>query len=159
LESLFKFYDKDGSGALGKSEVSELLEQYGLEEEQATLYEFLFDGDGDSNVSLEEFKKFIRQDGKFDLANCGKRVEVLTSVVERFKAFDTDGSNTIDWSEFQNIMTEMGVTDDNQKAQWWWFANKNVDQAISFTEFYEAFFKTQLQQQYPDAFKEEAKEE
>eukprot|EP00494_Astrolonche_serrata_P006382 UN06402 len=121
-----------------------MLGQYGLEGEVKELHSFLMDADGNKELTEDEFYKWLEKDNKFDLINNETKVGCLTDVVERFKKFDTNKSNSIDWTEFQAIMKDMKIEGKDNRSKWWWFADKDRDMKLSFTEFYDAFFKQYL---------------
>ena len=56
-EALFNKYDKDGSGALKRSEIKRLLKgEFGLDREEASIMQLLIDEDDSHEVSLAEFQ-------------------------------------------------------------------------------------------------------
>merc|ERR1719326_2117725 len=133
-------------------ELKKLFMQYGISEDAATVFAMQMNNDGQNGVTVDEFIDFMKEKGDEVTNENESKVELLLEIVERFHSFDPDGSETITWDEFQAIMQDMNVTDDQAKAQWWWYVDKNHDNVMTFNEFYDGFFKQAMKEQYPEEF-------
>jgi len=99
-EDIFKEMDKDGSGSLTVSEVTEMLHKIGYEETDErikTMFGFI-DASDDHTISLQEFLAALgalpaEEHKEANMRRC-------------FREFDKDGSGSIDRSELRNAMRE-----------------------------------------------------
>lgn len=65
LKSLFIKYDEDNDGTLDVTELSKLLKNdFGLDREQAEVYSYMLDKDGDGRISFKEFVEWTRSEEK-----------------------------------------------------------------------------------------------
>lgn len=109
IHSLFDKYDHERNGKLDKSELKDLLEgDLGLSPEQACIYMLLLDQSGEHSVSFEEFFNWLRSGERFQNINDKSRFGKLCQAVEMFKSFDTDNSDTLDKTQFKNLLTAIG---------------------------------------------------
>ena len=70
IHSLFDKYDTRKDGKLDEREMKSFLEEaLGLEFEQAQIYFFLLDKDGDQGISYDEFKEWLRSEEKLQRLN------------------------------------------------------------------------------------------
>jgi len=152
VKSLFSAFDTDNSGHLHGPELRKLFMQYGISEDAAKVWSMQMNDDGEGGVTVEEFIDFMKKNGSEVSAENEDKVAIMYEVVERFQQFDTDGSENINWAEFQLIMDDMKVADEAAKTQWWWYIDKNQDGKITFNEFFDGFFKQMLKDQYPEEF-------
>ena len=109
IHSLFDKYDAIGRGKLGRTELQTLLEDdLGLTAEQSCIYTLLLDHNGDHYVSFEEFLNWLRSGERFQNIDDKSRFWKLCLAVEIFKSFDTDDSDTLDQSQFKNLIVSVG---------------------------------------------------
>lgn len=135
IHSLFDKYDTKKAGKLDEKEMKSFLEEaLGLDFEQAQIYFFLVDKDGDQGISYGEFKDWLRSEEKFERLNDSSKFEQVCMAYEYFKEFDTDNSGTLDRQQFEDLMKFLGYcSEDMDKA----FATMDRlnDGKISFWEF------------------------
>lgn len=111
IHSLFDKYDYERNGKLDKSELKDLLEgDLGLSPEEACIYMLLLDQTGDHSVSFEEFLNWLRSGERFQNIDDKSRFGKLCQAVEMFKSFDADNSDTLDKTQFENLITAIGYT-------------------------------------------------
>lgn len=109
IHSLFDKYDTKRNGKLGENEMKSFLEEaLGLDFEQAQIYFFLVDKDGDQGISYSEFKEWLRSEEKFQRLNDSSKFDRLCTAFEHFKDFDTDNTGTLDRMQFESLMKFLG---------------------------------------------------
>ena len=139
VKSLFKKYDTDGSGRLGKKEVLTLLkDDMGLREDQAQAQYMLMDKDGGGDLSFDELCFWLRsgQPGQgFKNIDDSSRYFVIQKAIAEFKKYDNDGNGTIDKEEFKSLMRSLGYSDESQFDNAMRALDTSGDGKISFPEF------------------------
>ena len=136
VKSLFKKYDTDGSGRLGKNEMSSMLkDDLGMSPEQAQACILMVDKDGCGGVSFDEFSLWLRTSKGFENIDNTSRFYVIQKAVELFKKFDKDGSDTIDREEFKELMASLKACDESQLDSALQSLDTSGDGKISFSEF------------------------
>ena len=66
INSIFKLYDKDKSGALSVQELKKALEKTGIDVEEIADMFKEYDEDGNGEISRTEFAKLMESTGAFD---------------------------------------------------------------------------------------------
>ena len=136
VKSLFKKYDTDGSGRLGKNEMSSMLkDDLGMSPEQARACILMVDKDGCGQVSFDEFFLWLRTSKGFDDVDKKSRFYVIQEAVKLFKKFDKDDSDTIDREEFKELMASLNACDESQLDSARQSLDTSGDGKISFSEF------------------------
>ena len=111
LKSLFKKYDVNGDGWLNKKELSGLfVDDLGLEEDQAEIYNYLLDRNGDNRISFEEFLYWMRSNENLKNATEKHRFWLIRNAVDMFQKYDTNGNWSLDMQELKQMIVEHGGT-------------------------------------------------
>lgn len=66
INSIFKLYDKDKSGALSLNELKKALEKTGIDPDEIKTYFKDYDGDGNNEIDKKEFMALMESTGAFD---------------------------------------------------------------------------------------------
>ena len=136
VKSLFKKYDTDGSGRLGKMEVLTLLkDDLGMKEDQAQAQYMLMDKDGGGDLSFDELCVWLRSGQGFTNIDNSSRYNVIQKAIAEFKKYDKDGNGTIDKDEFKSLMKSLGYSDESQFDGAMRALDTSGDGKISFPEF------------------------
>jgi len=137
VRSLFKKYDTDDSGRLGKQEMLSLLkDDLGMKEDQAQACILMVDKDGCGGVSFDEFILWLRTEKGFKNIDDSSRYYAVRKAIELFKQYDKDGNGTIDREEFKKLMASLNANyDDSQIDSALQALDKSGDGKISFPEF------------------------
>ena len=137
VKSLFKKYDTDDSGRLGKNEMLTLLkEDLGMKENQAQACILLVDKDGCGEVSFDEFTLWLRTEKGFRNIDDSSRYYKVQKAIELFKEFDKDGNGTIDREEFKKLFKKFQANcDASQIDNALQALDTSGDGKISFPEF------------------------
>lgn len=136
VKSLFQKYDTDGSGRLGKNEMSSMLkDDLGMSPEQAQACILMVDKDGCGEVSFDEFSLWLRTSKGFDNVDKESRFYLIQEAVKLFKKFDKDDSDTIDREEFKELMASLKACDESQLDSARQSLDTSGDGKISFPEF------------------------
>lgn len=135
LKSLFSKYDTNGDGKLDKQELSRLFKyDLGLSPAQTEVYQYILDKDGDSVVSYEEFREWIRSKEQLQNIKNETRYHYLQHAIEMFQTYDVDGNYSLDRSELKQLLVDSGGKLENIDV-----AMEDLDQdkndRISFQEF------------------------
>ncbi|KAH3771507.1 uncharacterized protein LOC127845079 [Dreissena polymorpha] len=134
IKSLFKKYDTDNSGCIGRKELASLLEDdLGLTSDQADVYVHLLDKDGSAKISPDEFCAWLRSNERFSIVNDTSRFYAVSKAVEMFQKYDKDGSQCISCEEFKGLLTELGHTIDFEAA--FKAIDKDGNGKVAFPEF------------------------
>ena len=135
VRSLFDKYDTNGNGKLEKAEMQALLEgDLGLDPDKFWVYFLLLDKNGDHDISFEEFNDWLHSEEHFEVLNDKEKFESLAKAFDYFKSFDTDDTDTLDRTQFEEMMKYFGYeTVDMDKA----FEKMDKDEngKVSFWEF------------------------
>ena len=135
LKSLFEKYDTDKNGKLDSKEMTVLLKQdLGLNSDQADVYIYLLDKDGDKHISFEEFYEWITSQEDFQCITDKTRFYYIQKAIEMFRRYDWDESHALDEEEFQGLFRDMGGRNENIEKT---FSDIDTDGNgnISFPEF------------------------
>eukprot|EP01083_Nonionella_stella_P091362 255433_1 len=137
LKSIFKYFDKDGSGFLDKKEFGAYLNSLGLGDQafKAEALRALSDDDNDGKIDFNEFRNFIKTDNAKKIVNDLDEFQFLCTVCDVFKKYDTDGDGAVSWEEWKAEMIKTGKTEKEAK-ELFEVNDKNNDQKITFDEFY-----------------------
>jgi len=109
LHELFHIYDADSSGSLSRSEIMQMLKEYGLmpknahdrEEVEAILHSS--DEDGDGEFDFREFLELVHA------IRAKRRLQFRNECVQLFEYFDTDDSGSLSVPEINELMASMGL--------------------------------------------------
>ncbi|XP_067027655.1 uncharacterized protein [Acropora muricata] len=135
VHSLFDKYDTRKDGKLDEKQMTFFLEEaLGLEYEQAQIYFFLVDKDGDQGISYSEFKEWLRSGDKLDRVSDSTKFEQVCMAYEYFKEFDTDDTGTLDRKQFESLMEFLGYGGQDMEKAFKTMDRLN-DGKISFWEF------------------------
>lgn len=135
LYSLFLKYDENQDEALNENELTNLFKNdFGLTTDEAEIYLYLLDDNGDGKISFEEFKKWFDSDENLKCIHDDSRFTIIRSAIELFKRFDTDRNFSLDRDELRNVIQEFGGNPDTVGTA---FEQLDVDHdgRISFREF------------------------
>lgn len=136
VKSLFKKYDTDDSGRLGKKEMLSLLkDDLGMKDDQAQACILMVDKDGGGEISYDEFILWLRTGKGFQNIDDNSRYYKVQKAIELFKKYDKDGNGTIDREEFKKLMTSLNACDESQTDSALQALDTSGDGKISFPEF------------------------
>lgn len=138
VKSLFRKYDADESGRLGKNEMLQLLkDDLGLKDDKAQVCIMMVDKDGSGEVSYDEFISWLRTEKGFKDIDDKSRFYRVQKAIELFKQFDSDGNGTIDREEFKKLFKQFGTnqSDESQLDRALKSVDSSEDGKISFPEF------------------------
>ena len=134
----FTAFDRDGSGTIDTSELSEAMARmgFGEDEKQAAIRRVKVNSDG--TIPFAEFCRALAPVYAYNSRLTGAAGALSEETVEEmrvaFNAFDEDGSGSIDISELGQAMARMGMGEaDTQAAMR--RVDANSDGTISFAEF------------------------
>ena len=135
LKSLFQKYDRDNSGRLDRGElVTFFQDDLGLNSEQAEVYMYLLDEDGDTGVSFVEFKSWLNSGERFRNIDNHSRFFMIQNAIDLFKKYDVDSNQALDLSELEQLLLDMGghscYLQEALKA-----LDRDGNKRVSFTEF------------------------
>ncbi|XP_019616305.1 PREDICTED: calmodulin-like protein 3 [Branchiostoma belcheri] len=130
-KAVFEKYDVNQDGTMCSKELEAALKDMEISASPEFLKEIMAQYDKDKNGSLEfhEFKKVIA-----DM----KAIQVATvaDVRDLFKSFDKDGSGYIEKAELREVLTVLGVGNDEHTVQAMIAAaDTNNDGRVSIIEF------------------------
>lgn len=107
LKEAFRFFDKDGDGAITTEEIGEVLKTLGLEITTDELDDIMADLDenGDGIMDFDEFVTMM--DRRMSIGSQRAEIE------ETFRVFDKNGDGKIDFDDLKEVLTQLGedVTD------------------------------------------------
>ena len=136
VKSLFRKYDTDGSGRLGKNEVLTVLkDDLGFKDDQAQAQYMLVDKDGGGDLSFDELLVWLRSEERFKNIDNSSRYYLIQKAITEFKKYDRDGNGTIDKDEFKILMRSLGHSDESQFDNALRALDTSGDGKISFPEF------------------------
>ncbi|XP_066916609.1 uncharacterized protein [Clytia hemisphaerica] len=135
LKSLFMKYDKNNDGWLNKEELRGLfVDDLGLDDDQAEIYNYLLDRDGDNKISFEEFLYWMRSNENLQNVTDKHRFALIRSAVDMFQKFDKNENWSLDLEELRELIVEQGGTSERADE-----ALRTLDEdrngRISFQEF------------------------
>ncbi|MES1911794.1 MAG: hypothetical protein MHM6MM_004170 [Cercozoa sp. M6MM] len=137
-KSLFAKYDKDGTGTLTTDELVDLFGDFGVQDEQQVrTFQLLMDKNANGLVNCDEFLNFVKTENRLDTLTDASRYGLLQMAVQRFQHYDTTKSGSIDASEFDQVMADVGCVDPARVAHAKQVLDKDGDGVISFPEFLE----------------------
>ena len=111
LKSLFQKYDVNGDGWLNNTELRELfVDDLGLEEDQAEIYNYILDRNGDNRISYDEFLYWMRSNENLKNATDEHRFWLIRSAVDMFQKYDTNENWSLDTQELKQMIVEHGGT-------------------------------------------------
>mmetsp|Transcript_12439 Transcript_12439/g.18671 ORF Transcript_12439/g.18671 Transcript_12439/m.18671 type:complete len:175 (-) Transcript_12439:151-675(-) len=143
VQSQFQSVDVNSDNKLSEEELNGFVgEKLGLcDRTDAAM--MLIDVDGNGEVSLDEFAAFLRSKDLMSLILKDSKFENLNSVLEFFRYYDSDGSNTLDLEELDRLLQAM--TDMSYDSVESVFEAIDTDKSgkISFCEFFEWMNKIQ----------------
>jgi Ca2+-binding EF-hand superfamily protein len=119
IDNLFKTFDLDGSGAIDFDEFSKMLPQINIHipEAQALKFFAACDSDGSGEIDQEEFCVcLIAATNAVNRGSNNENHTVLTPL-DAFQLFDEDGSNSIDFTEFNALCDYCGLSHINEKQR------------------------------------------
>jgi len=130
FKAAFDLFDRDGSGAISKDELGQVMKNLGLEVSDHDLGEMIKEHDEDSSGQIEfnEFCHLMRRHMEE-----GEKEENLRAA---FRAFDADGSGKITSDELRQVMCNLGerLTDD-EVSEMIREADRDGDGQIDYEEF------------------------
>lgn len=135
-EALFNKYDKDGSGALKRSEIKRLLKsELGLDREEASIMQLLIDEDDSHEVSLAEFQEFMDKEDNVSVVTDSKSYKLLAEALKIFKQHDSDGSGKLTKDELGSLLqNDLGIPAEQAESVLMQY-DTTGDQEIGFLEF------------------------
>ena len=135
LKSLFKKYDRDGSGTLAKTELLCMLrDDLGLSSDEAETYVLLVDKDASGKLSFDEFKTWLNSGEKLRNVEDNSRFYMMQKAVEMYKKYDTDATGGLDRKEFSILYSDVGGKPENLDSALQ-SLDKDGNSKISFYEF------------------------
>ena len=91
LYSLFTKYDENDDQQLSDKELNNLLcNEMGLTFDEAEIYIYLLDKDGNGLISFDEFKQWYKSDDELKTVRDHSRFQVIKNAIELFKQYDVD---------------------------------------------------------------------
>ena len=109
LKSLFCKYDTNNDGWLNKDELRGMfVDDLGLDEDQAEIYNYLLDRDGDNKVSYDEFIYWMRSNENLQNVTDRHRFGLIRHAVDMFQKYDKDDNWSLDVHELQDMVIEHG---------------------------------------------------
>ncbi len=133
IQDMFKLFDKDGDGHISAGEIKSLLVAIGREPSEEQIKKFMneVDKDGNGEVDLKEFLKFMEQEEKVPRS---KQEEI----VEAFKVFDLDGNGFVTFDEFKSILMKFGGQFTQKEVREIYnLADADGDGKLTYAEFVE----------------------
>ncbi|WP_088240095.1 EF-hand domain-containing protein [Calothrix rhizosoleniae] len=126
LWEAFQVFDVDGSGAISRHELGEVMRSLGQSPSETELRDMIKEVDIDlsGSIDFEEFKILM-------VSVQGDRQSRLKLA---FSVFDEDGSGQITTSELHNVMSQFGLTDE-ELDQMIKEVDHDGDASIDFQEF------------------------
>ena len=121
IDDLFKTFDLDGSGAIDFDEFSKMLPQLDihLPEAQALKFFAACDTDGSGEIDQEEFCVCLIAATSANNSGSNNANHTVLTPLDAFQLFDEDGSDSIDFVEFNALCDYCGLTaieeEDRQK--------------------------------------------
>jgi len=107
LEEIFKFFDKDGSGSIDKSELAKGLRALGCnpteEEIQALMDDADSKADPNGRIEFAEFVEIIDAHRK-------SKEDEQEALANAFKTFDKNGDGLISKEELRQALTTLGLS-------------------------------------------------
>ena len=135
LKSLFQKYDINQDGWLNQDELKGLfVDDLGLEEDQAEIYNYLLDRNGDNRISYDEFLYWMRSNENLQNVTEKHRFWLIRNAVDLFKKYDTNGDWSLDIKELQQMILEHGGTMEKIEEALTTL-DEDGDGRISFQEF------------------------
>ena len=137
IRSQFKFYDKDNSGCIDKSELQELLLDMGrpCKKEECDALAMLLDKDGSGSIAYKEFAEWAKSDTKFQKIDLAQHYN-MKNAIAMFKKYDTNRSGYLTRDEYAAMMADMKVHYSAEQLEKAMKAlDKNNDNKIEFEEF------------------------
>lgn len=138
IGSLFRAFDKNLSGDLGRQEFRNILEHLGLNlntYDIETLVEAA-DTNKDGSISLNEFSEFIQPTENMILVFKRMMRRSGISGPDLFNIFDADKNGVIDKDEFQRVLASLKIPLTPEEIEiLWQIIDKDKSNSINFKEF------------------------
>lgn len=134
----FKMFDKNGDGAIDKSELRTVMASLGMNPTQREVEEMVREADtvnADGLIEFEEFVAFMKNRKK-------DKATEEAELREAFAVFDKNGDGTIERAELMKVMTELGEKLTAEEVdEMIREVDENGDGVISYDEFVTLFTK------------------
>lgn len=117
--ALFRAFDVNGSGSIDKTELTNGLNKIGLttDEKQAALILSKYDADHNGTLEPQEFFLLDSDLRDFQAATAKAQVQSSDAILQSFRAFDSDHSNSIESGELCTALNAFGMTSDEATAE------------------------------------------
>lgn len=139
LKEAFDLFDADKSGSIDPKELKDVIEDFGLDEKNAAIFDMIseIDVDGNGKIEFGEFLDMIS--GKTADENSMEEVRKV------FNIFDTDKTGFITFQNLRQIVNDLGeelsdATLQNLIEK----GDSNADKLVSFEDFYFIMTRTVL---------------
>jgi len=138
-KEVFKLFDVDGSGAISKTEMHDVLKRFGYDISEQSVQKLIKDG----------LKKAGNRDGKIDFEFC---LDIMNNAPDgmvtdgdgevelklAFDSIDRDKSGTINFNEIENLMRQCGLSISEEEINIVMkMFDSNKDGILDFEEFQE----------------------
>lgn len=132
IDNIFKRYDEDGSGSLGKTEFYKAITNYTeIHKEKEKLYKdqiAAIDFTSDTSITLPEFRLLIQSFNSEEIE--------ISDIIEVFKLFDKNLSGQVGADEIIHVMSKLGLNISVQEAiDLIKEADNDSDNILDFEEF------------------------
>ncbi|VDD74508.1 unnamed protein product [Mesocestoides corti] len=136
IRKSFKFFDKDGDGAISLEELEVAFAALGYTHDRK-LTESLFqeaDANGDGSIDYREFVSLMAmsfQQQHQPLGSLSSRTDMYR---EAFSKFDVNGDGVIDWKDLKELMMKIGTQlEDYEIMEMILEADKNGDGVVDYS--------------------------
>lgn len=136
IRSLYKHADDDESNTLSMKEFNEILDKFGISEDDKGPFKKLIDADDSGEISLEEFVGVITEHLEAMQKNLN-HMEWVSSIYDTFQSYDENGDGKIEYKEWEKVFADNDMKDQAKKM--WDEAIKNDqnnDGKLNFAEFW-----------------------
>eukprot|EP00899_Mesostigma_viride_P012137 jgi/Mesvir1/20924/Mv07995-RA.1 len=132
LKENFSLFDSDDSGLIDATELGTLLRSAGMNPTEARVRELIRQFDKDRSGSLSFAEYVVLWDYMQEEA-AGE----LEMIMKAFSVFDKDGSRTISFKEFKEVVTELGdQLTDEECTLFFKHVDKNNDGELQFDDLF-----------------------
>ena len=139
IEELFKTFDLDGSGAIDFEEFSKMLPKIGIHIPEAQALKFFAncDDDGSGEIDQEEFCVCLIAATNANGTGTNNENHTVLTPLDAFQLFDEDGSDSIDFMEFNALCDYCGLSeiDEQTRKKKFQMFDEDGGGTLSFDEF------------------------
>ncbi|KAL4222619.1 hypothetical protein ACF0H5_018660 [Mactra antiquata] len=131
-EEFWALADRDGDGELSIQELKEAVKRYNprITDKQCCTMFLGIDKDGDNRITRKEF-----------MAEMAEKPKRCQSLMELFRKYDKDGSNTLSQDELRKLIKDIfgANAGDDVLAKFLKYSDTSGDGVVSFDEFRDFF--------------------